>query len=139
MTTARSIRDLFDRYEEMVAKQDGGAAAQLYADVFVASSPAGLMSGVNDESFADVINQGYGHYRSLGLESMTISGIDERWLGDDHCVATVHWHSTFTTTEPIDFEVTYLVRADGDELRIFGWVSHEDEAAVFRERGLTPG
>lgn len=136
-THASIIRELFDDYERMI-DGDPELARSLYAETFTASGPKGMLSGSNDEEFRTMVGAGLDQYRALGMTAMRIRGIDEHWLGDRHCVATVHWHSEWDQSDPIDFEDTYLVRLDeGDDApRIFGWISHEDENDVMRSNGI---
>ena len=65
------VRALFDRYERVVrdalaGRIDKEETAALYAAEVIAASPAGVRSGRNDETFRQVLAQGYEHYRAIG-------------------------------------------------------------------------
>ena len=56
-----------------------------------------------------------------------------------HSLARVHWAAYFDKLgdEPVTFDVTYLVRVDGDGPRVVLYISHEDENDLLREKGLS--
>jgi hypothetical protein len=64
-----SVRTLFERYERVFnaalhGDVDMDDVAALYAAEFVAASPAGVMTGKNDEQLKQVMAQGYARYRT---------------------------------------------------------------------------
>ena len=66
-------------------------------------------------------------------------------MGAYHALATVQWTASFpAVAAPIPFEVSYVLqrreddRSAHDGMRIVAFVSHEDEAAMLREHGITP-
>ncbi|MGH6619333.1 MAG: nuclear transport factor 2 family protein, partial [Alphaproteobacteria bacterium] len=70
-----SVRKLFGRYERFFKQSLGGdidmdEVASLYASDFIAASPAGVMTGKNDEQLKQVMAQGYAHYRAIGTQEM---------------------------------------------------------------------
>jgi hypothetical protein len=70
-----SVRKLFERYERFVEKALGGEIdvndiAAVYASAFIGASPAGIMTGRNDEQLKQVMEQGYAHYRAIGTKEM---------------------------------------------------------------------
>jgi hypothetical protein len=138
MSPVFDVAAFFAEYEEAMHAGDPERSRRLYADTFVASSPGGLIAGTNDDAFAAMVAQGMARYRELGMTVMRVQQASASWLGDTQCVVTVHWHSEWERAGAIDFEVSYLLRGLPDEPRIFGWVSHEDEQVVMRERGILP-
>jgi hypothetical protein len=139
-----SVRALFERYERTFNAALGGAAgmdevASLYASAFIAASPAGVMTGANDESLRQAMAQGYAHYRAIGTRGMRIREVRITPIDDLHCLAHVAWTATYAREGQadlgIDFEVHYLVQALNGEPKVFGWVSG-DEQALLREHGI---
>jgi len=138
-----SVRKLFERYEELFRRSLSGEAdmndvATLYAPEFGAS-PAGVMTGKNDDRFKQFLEQGYAHYRSIGTKDMRIRGVRLSPIDDHHCVAHVAWTATYARKDrpdtAIDFDVHYFVQKLDGEPKVFGWVSG-DELAVLREHGI---
>jgi hypothetical protein len=139
-----SVRKLFERYERVFnaalhGDVDMDDVAALYAADFIAASPAGVMTGKNDEQLKQVMAQGYARYRTIGTKEMRIRGLRISPMDEHHCVAHVAWRATYVRNDKpdvtIDFDVHYLVQRLGAEPKVFGWVSG-DEQAVLKEHGI---
>jgi hypothetical protein len=90
--TEASVRKLIERYERFFRQSLGGdtdmdEVASLYASHFIAASPAGVMTGKNDEQFKQVMTQGYAHYREIGTKEMRIRNVRLSPIDEHHCVA----------------------------------------------------
>jgi hypothetical protein len=139
-----AVRKLFERYESffrqsLAGEMDMDEVASLYASDFIAASPAGVMSGKNDERLGEVMAQGYAHYRAIGTKAMTIRHVRLSPIDDCHCVAHVAWTATYARKDrpdtAIDFDVHYLVQILDGEAKVFGWVSG-DEQALLKRHGI---
>lgn len=138
------VKKLFERYEQVFRNAlrgdiDMNEAALLYASEFIAATPAGVMTGKNDEQLKEVMAKGYERYRAMGTKDMRMRGLRISSLDEQHCVAHVAWTATYAR-EPqpdvtIDFEVHYFVQELNSEPKVFGWVSG-DEQAVLRKHGI---
>jgi hypothetical protein len=121
---------------------DVEATAGAFADCFIAADPNGVSCGKNDEEFRTRIPMGFAFYRSIGTKSMKVASLAVTPLDDYHLTANVHWESVYRkkdgSEEEIDFDDIYFVRMVGDQPRIFGYVTG-DEQRLLRERGLIPG
>jgi hypothetical protein len=140
-----SVRKLFERYERFFNQSLGGdidmdEVASLYASDFIAASPAGVMSGKNDDQLKQVMPQGYAHYRTIGTKDMRIRNVALSPIDEHHCVAHVAWTATYVRRDlpdiAIDFDVHYLVQKLDGEPKVFGWVSG-DEQALLRKHGIS--
>ncbi|MCC7253601.1 nuclear transport factor 2 family protein [Hyphomicrobium sp.] len=139
-----SVRKLFERYERFFKQSLGGdidmdEVAALYASEFIAASPAGVMTGKNDDRLKQVMTQGYEHYRAIGTKEMRIRDVHISPIDDRHCVAHVAWTATYARKDQpdaaIDFDVHYFVQKLNGEPKVFGWVSG-DEQALLRKHGI---
>ena len=139
-----SVRKLFERYERVFnaalhGDVDMDDVAALYAADFIAASPAGVMTGKNDEQLKQGMAQGYARYRAIGTKEMRIRQLRISPMDEHHCVAHVAWRATYVRNDKpdvtIDFDVHYLVQRLGAEPKVFGWVSG-DEQAVLKEHGI---
>jgi hypothetical protein len=138
------IRKLFERYERFFSRSLDGdigmdEVASVYASAFIAASPAGVMTGKNDDQLKHTIAQGYAYYRSIGTKAMRIRDVRISPIDEHHCVAHVEWTAVYDRNGQrdvaIDFDVHYLVqKLDGDP-KIFGWVSG-DEQALLEKHGI---
>ena len=139
-----SVRKLFERYDRVFnaalhGDVDMDDVAALYAADFIAASPAGVMTGKNDEQLKQVMAQGYARYRAIGTKEMRIRQLRISPMDEHHCVAHVAWRATYVRNDKpdvtIDFDVHYLVQQLGAEPKVFGWVSGDEQAAL-KEHGI---
>jgi hypothetical protein len=139
-----SVRKLFERYERFFKKSLAGdidmdEVASLYASDFIAATPAGVMTGKNDDQLRQVMAQGYAHYRAIGTKEMRIRNVRLSPIDEHHCVAHVAWTATYARKDQpdtaIDFDVHYFVQTLAGVPKVFGWVSG-DEQALLRKHGI---
>lgn len=139
-----AVRKLFKRYESFFNRSLGGdldmdEVASLYASDFIAASPAGVMTGKNDDQLKQVMEQGYAHYRAIGTKEMRIRDVRISPIDEHHCLAHVAWTATYAREDQadtaIDFDVHYLVQKLAGEAKVFGWVSG-DEQALLKKHGI---
>jgi hypothetical protein len=139
-----SVQSLFERYEQVFRSALRGElniddAARLYASEFIASSPAGLAHGKNDDQLKQVMSEGYVRYRAQGMKDMKLQSLRVSPIDDGHCVAHAAWVATYTRKDAPDiaiaFEVHYFVRDIGSDPKVFGWVAG-DEQALLQQHGL---
>ena len=102
-----SIRTFFERYESVFNRSLGGdidmdEVASLYASAFIAASPAGVMTGKNDDQLKQVMAQGYARYRAMGTKEMRIRNVRLSPMDDHHCVAHVAWTATYARKDQPD-------------------------------------
>ena len=106
---------------------------------FIAASPAGIMTGKNDEHLKQVMKHGYARYRAIGTKEMRIRDIRVSLIDEHHCVAHVGWVGVHARKEEpdlrIDFDVHYLVQELDEGPKIFGWMSG-DEQALLQKHGI---
>jgi len=142
--TETSIRELFDRYERFFMEAladnlDPDELSALYTSDFISASPAGVMTGKNDDTLKQAMIDGYAHYRAIGTKSMQVRHVRLSRIDNQHAVAHVAWTATYSKPSQsdisIDFEVHYLVQELNGKPKVFGWVSG-DEQALLRERGV---
>jgi hypothetical protein len=139
-----SVRKLFERYERSFNQSLGGdmdmaEVASLYASDFIAASPAGVMTGKNDDQLKQVMADGYARYRAMGTKEMRIRNVRLSPMDEYHCVAQIAWTAIYARKDQpdvaIDFDVHYLVQELDGEPKVFGWVSG-DEQALLRKHGI---
>jgi hypothetical protein len=139
-----SVSNLFEKYERLFNQSLVGdigmdEVASLYASDFIAATPAGVMSGKNDDQLKQVMAQGYAHYRAIGAKEMRIRNVRLSPIDEHHCVAHVAWTGIYARRDQsdmaIDFDVHYLVQTLDGVSKVFGWVSG-DEQALLRKHGI---
>lgn len=110
---------------------DGDEMAELYAPEFIAASPLGVLTGKNDAGFRQALSGGYEQYRRIGTKEMRVRGIEMSRIDELHCVAKVAWTASYDVSNGqrinIDFDVHYLMQELNGKLRIFGWISGNEQ------------
>src|SRR4051812_23164633 len=95
-----SVRTFFERYESIFHRSLGGdtdmdEVASLYASEFIAASPAGVMTGKNNDQLKQFMTQGYARYRAIGTKGMRIRDVRISPMDSHHCVAQAAWTATY--------------------------------------------
>ncbi len=149
MDIHRRVETFFAEYQDRLARAlqeppevDAQATAAAFADCFVEASPKGVVCGQNDEAFRTVIPKGFEFYRSIGTRSMTIASLDTTPLDPLHVMARAHWVALYDRKPDgievrIEFDVIYFLQEREQALRIFAFVTGDEEQA-FRDHGLVP-
>ena len=139
------IEQFFNAYAERVklalagAVYDVEATVRSFASCFIEASPAGVICGNNDESFRKKIPAGYDFYRKIGIEAMYILSKEITLLNECYAMAKINWAADFTKQQQekgsIEFQVIYLLRINEGSLKIFAYITGDEEAAL-KEHGL---
>ena len=136
-----AVRSLFGRYQRffnraLAGDVDLSEGTSFYAPAFIAASPAGIVTGKNDTQLVEVMAQGYERYRAMGTREIRLRDVRLSPMDEHHCVAHVAWTAIYARKGepdlPIDFDVHYLVQRLGEEPKIFGWVSGDEQALLER-------
>jgi len=139
-----SIKNFFTAYESrfnaaLNGNDDIDGVVNSFASCFLEASPAGINCGKNDESFRAAIPKGNAFYKSVGTKSMKITGIEITTLDELHFMAKVYWHSVYEkadkTDVAIDFPVIYFLQSGNSHLKIFLYITGDEEKAL-KENGL---
>ena len=139
----QKIDQFFQAYEKrfmdgLDGKVDVEGTTKAFATCFMEASPAGVVCGQNDAKFHEAIPKGYEFYKSVGTTSMKITSKETTPLDDFHIVCKVSWSSSYkkgTQEEVIDFDVFYFLQNLHGDLKIFGYVTGDEQKAL-KDRGL---
>lgn len=138
------VEKFFQKYEQffmqsLIGKLNPDEITELYAPEFIAASPMGVMTGKNDIDFQKTLSYGYEQYRKMGTIGMHVCKIKVYPIDEYHSVAHVSWRASYQKSDKsrvnIDFEVHYLMQEIKGKLRVFGWISG-NEQEVLRENGI---
>ncbi|RPD39728.1 hypothetical protein [Chitinophaga barathri] len=142
----KKIRSFFAEYERRFNDSLAGnpldvdAMVADFAEYVVGSGPTGVMGGKNDESYREMIAKNEDHYRSIGAKYMKVKDVEVTELDDLHAAAKVYWDSGYEKDGKkitIDFSVIYILTFLHNEIKIFAFISG-DEEKVLKEHGLMP-
>jgi hypothetical protein len=137
------IEDFFKEYAQrfkdaLRGKDKVEETADVFAEYFMESSPAGIFCAKNDAKFKKKIPEGNKHYRDIGTKEMSINNIEISKLDDIHYMAKVYWQSVYRKNNSdtiIDFSVIYLLREKNNKLKIFSYLTG-DEQKLMKEKGV---
>lgn len=119
---------------------DIDALAGAFADHFVGAGPAGVMGGMKDASFPDILRQGFRNYRTIGGTRFEIVALKVEMLDDANAMVRANWEFDYLrpgdrATGTIAFRNIYFVNFAGGEAKIFAWIT-PDEAQAMKDHGL---
>lgn len=143
--TARDIHSFIEDYATMMNAGVAGEApeatrlAALFAQDFIAASPAGMMAGRN-EGLGEIIAQGIEGYRKMGGTAFVAEHVAVDELAPASFMATVDWQFDYRRpgdgrTGSIAFTNRYFVSTADGTPKIFAWITPDEQAAL-AEHGL---
>lgn len=137
--TKEALEKFFAQYERFFMQSlngeiNGEEMSKLYAPEFIAASPLGVLTGKNDENFRQVLSNGYEQYRKIGTKGMHVRSVRMQPIDEIHCIADVAWTASYEKLDKqqidIDFNVYYLMQELNGSLRVFGWISGDEQEAL---------
>lgn len=138
MSRQATLVDFFEQYAatSMGAKPQDLAA--FYDTSFLAAGPQGSAAFQNDEAFRGWLQQARDFNETSGMTGLEVVAVRETPVSREYVLASVRWGARFRKTgdELIEFGISYLLRLEGDSFKVAAYVSHEDQEAAMRERGL---
>lgn len=120
---------------------DADGIRRHFSSCFVGAGPQGVQCGQNDASFTEALQQGYAFYRKIGTRAMAVREVTTTPIDDAHWLACVAYRASYEKPDgaplDLDFEVNYMLAAQGDTYEIFAFVTG-DERALYEQHGLLP-
>jgi hypothetical protein len=139
------VKDFFNRYASSMnnalfgeGSVDVAPFLKSFSCYVVGASPAGVAGGKNDEEFKKSIESGIEYYRRVGIISMNIVAKEIAVFDEMHAMAKIKWESIYDnldSTGGIVFDVIYLVQARDQTIKIFAYVTGDEQKAL-RDHGL---
>ena len=137
--TNAEMSSFFARYEAANAIFDVGQIAACYADAFMFGGPDGVQC-VKKEDFLKVLPRRKEFFRSRGLVSSNIDGLEESPLDSKYTLVKVIWNMRFEhgASEPINSQnaASYILSRTDDRLQIVVQIDHQDLGKRLEELGL---
>lgn len=141
------IENFFSRYESRFnnalagAEPDIDSTVNSFAEYFIEASPAGIVAGENNQQFRKMIAKGWKFYQKIGIHSMHILSNEVTILDPLHAIAKIHWNSSFVRPDKssgdVEFNVFYIVQKKDDDLKIFAYITGDEQQAL-KDEGLIP-
>lgn len=141
------VENFFSRYESKFNEALAGgepdieSATNSFSEQFIEANPKGVVTGENNKKFRKMIKKGWKFYRKIGIRAMNILSKEITILNELHAMAKIHWNSSFVRPDKsegeVDFDVFYLLQKREEDLKIFAFITG-DEQKVLQEQGLIP-
>jgi hypothetical protein len=141
------VENFFAQYESRFndalagGEPDIDSVVNSFAEYFIEASPVGIVAGENNKKFRKMIAQGWESYQKIGIRSMHILSKDVTILDPLHAITKIHWNCAFVrpdkSTGEVDFNVFYLVQKQEDDLKIFAYITGDEQQAL-KDQGLIP-
>jgi hypothetical protein len=127
--TSARVRAFFDQYESSLAGSDATAPAAQYGESFIFAGPQATQA-VRREDLVKVLPKRQEFFRSLGLRSSRVVGLEEASVGERCVLVKAQWRmqlaSDSASVSELDVFATYLLQEQPDGLRIVFQLDHDD-------------
>ena len=125
------VTKFFGEFEANLAASDPDTIAALYAESFIFAGPERVQA-VRRDDLAKVLPKRQGYFKSLGLRSSRVVGLEEAGVDGQCVLVKATWRMRFGAGDEPGSEVevssTYLLRQQPDGLRIVFQLDHDDLA-----------
>jgi hypothetical protein len=141
MSIIRKINAFFEAYEKRfndsltTGKVDVKGTSDSFAKCFIEASPLGVNCGKNNFFFRWMIPRGHAFYRKIGTKSMKILSKELTPIDTFHTMVKVRWSSKYIRQSDgspitIDFDVTYFLQHVKEDIKIFAYVTGDEQKAL---------
>jgi ketosteroid isomerase-like protein len=125
------VKRLFEDYAQANTDFQVAKIASLYADVFMFGGPQGARA-VKKDDFVKMLPRRKEFFKSVGLTSSTLAGVEVSELDSKYTLVTAAWKMRIERSgkEPAEIEVssTYLLYKSDNSLEIVFQIDHQDLA-----------
>ena len=130
------LNSYFEAYGAAVF--DAEKVEGFYDDFAVTSGPTFVGCLKGHDEIRKAFSQIAGYQRQTGLKWMRPADVQEIEIDDLHLLAKVQWNAAFEKTgdKPVSFDVSYLLRKEGESWKILLYISHQDEMKMRQELGI---
>ncbi len=131
------VEKMFREYEKAFSSLNVKKNASYYADTVISAGPEGSIVTLK-EDLIKTADKTAEYYRSIGLTSARITGMEEIAISAEYSLVKVHWEAKLTKRTKMDFnfDVSYVVQKNRDPPRIILFIAHQDQQEVLRLLGV---
>lgn len=137
--TTPEVETLFSKYEKFGQQFDYRSIAKLYGNKVVAAGPRGVTIHSNNLITRWIFAKGMREfYEKAELTSMRIVHLEENRISNQYSCVNVDWAAAFhkSSTQALEFHMTYIVRKLRNKAEIVMYIAHEDEKKVLEGYGI---
>jgi len=137
--TRTAVEDFFRLFIRNDDHGDVPTQVAQFAATFLAAGPQGA-SCVRNEDFAIVLPKRKQLFKSLGLQSTELVGVEAESISARYSLARTQWKMLFASgtqaTEEIPVHSTFLVDTGVQPFQIVLYLAHQDIMGILKERGV---
>lgn len=133
------VEALFTLYEQFSRESNYKKLAKLFGNPMIAVGPHGVVLHRNNFITRWQYDRSMrSFYGKAGLSSMRIVSIWEHIVSDEYSLVKVYWSATFrkTSSQSLEFHISYLVRKKKNRVEIVLFIAHEDEKKILEGYGI---
>jgi hypothetical protein len=128
------VREFFDSFGAASDGLDVEALGQLFDETFLAADPAGAQP-VPREVFLRALPRRAELFAAAGISRVVLDDVAHEALDDTYVLARTGWRAeragaAAEAAAPLRLDSSFLLRRDGDRLRVVLYLNHQDLRAV---------
>jgi ketosteroid isomerase-like protein len=128
------VREFFDRFTAASDGPDVEALGELFGETFLAADPAGARP-VPRELFLQALPRRAELFAAAGITRVVLEDLRHEALDDTYVLARTGWRGERVAADgeaaaPLRLDSSFLLRRDGDRLRVVLYLNHQDLRAV---------
>ena len=124
------VEAFFDAFAAASDQLDLDRLAELFAETFLAADPAGVQA-VPRQAFLRALPRRAELVAAAGITRVVLADLQHHALDDAYVLARTDWRAERTgASTPVRLSSTFILRRDGDRLRVVVYLNHQDLARV---------
>lgn len=134
----KTIKNFFKQYTALSFSGDSKQLADMYGHTFIAAGPKELLQFNNDQHFLKWLDEVHQFNKESGMKEMEAARIETTPIGEFYSSALVSWSVVYEKkpTDPILFEITYILQHHDQTYKIIMFISHEDQQQLMKKNKL---
>ena len=125
----QQVRSFFDAFTEASDELDVAVLGELFAETFLAADPGGAQP-VPRELFLRALPRRAELFAAAGISRVVLEDLRHEALDDAYVLARTQWRGERAGTggppAPLRLASSFLLRRDGDRLRVVLYLNHQD-------------
>jgi ketosteroid isomerase-like protein len=126
LTLDGQVKGFFDTFAAASDRLEVDRLAELFAETFLAADPAGVQP-VPRQAFLRALPRRAELFAAAGIDRMVLDDLQCHPLDGTYVLARTDWRGErATASDPVRLSSTFILRRDGDQLRVVFYLNHQD-------------
>jgi hypothetical protein len=127
-TLDEQVRTFFDAFTRASDELDLEVLGELFGETFLAADPGGAQP-VPRQLFLQALPRRAQLFAAAGITRVVLTDLRHEALDDTYVLARTGWRAE-RPSAPVQLSSTFLLRRDGDRLRVVLYLNHQDLSGV---------